>query len=350
MNYNLRIKKLCGSLPGRAILLSSKSNLFYFLGITFGEDAFAVVYGNQAVVFTDARYESEAKRQLKDRIPFVIARNTSVLRSLAEYIMDVSVSSIVCEGALPVSVFDKLKGFLKGCEFDYDAALDRAIYEIRIIKDEDEIKLMRANFKLHRNALRIWSGKAIGLSEKEAAFLWHEIVLSLGADGPAFDTIVAVGPSSAQPHHAPSRQILSLDKIFLLDSGLRKNGYNTDVTRVFSQNYKRPMKRALELVNEAHIIAASMAKPGVEAKAIDRAVREFFSKNKAERHFKHSLGHGVGVDVHEGPYLSPNSSDILKEGMVFTIEPGLYYDGRFGVRVEDVFLVEENGVARISYC
>ncbi len=350
MNYKRRIEHLCSEFKEAGLLICSPSNIFYLFGISFAQDALCLLRRNNSpIVFTDARYEIEAMNELNGLAQVIIARNSSIMKEVIS-IIEKDKGSFYVEGSMNLSAYETLKS-AKRVKLKYNSKLDRALYTMRSIKDQEELNLMRFNFKLHRTALKEWGKRAIGLSEKKAALLWNDVVVSLGADSIAFDTIVAVGQGSAEPHHKPSRSIVNPEnKLILLDCGLKKHGYNTDLTRIFSQSYTRKVMKTVELVREAQVIAASLARPGIMALDLDKAVRDFFEKNKVSRFFKHSLGHGIGIDVHEGPFIGPNSKDVLEEGMVFTIEPGIYYKGQFGIRVEDVFMVVKNGVARISYC
>ncbi|MDP2689128.1 MAG: M24 family metallopeptidase [Deltaproteobacteria bacterium] len=183
-----------------------------------------------------------------------------------------------------------------------------------------------------------------GVTEKEAASLIELSFRKAGADGLAFDTIVASGPRAALPHGKASSKRVKRGELVVADMGVALNGYNSDETRTFSVGRPSPEQRKVyQTVLDAQMRAIEKVAPGVKAAEVDSEARSLIEKAGYGKFFGHGLGHGVGLDVHEPPSLSPLSKETLEEGMVVTIEPGIYIPGWGGVRIEDMVLVMKDG-------
>jgi len=228
----------------------------------------------------------------------------------------------------------KIYGFLR----KYDLMpLSSFISKLRIIKDEYEISVMREAAKIADKTLeRIISEDLRGKKEKEVARLIQNEVIEQGADNFSFDAIVASGPNGANPHHMPTDRRISEGDILIIDFGAKYRGYCSDITRTFSIG--KPPERAVEvyeIVKEAQERAFQAVREGVTASEIDAVARDVIARRGYGDRFTHRTGHGLGLDIHEEPYIAPSSEVELKNGMVFTIEPGIYLEGKFGVRIED---------------
>ena len=172
----------------------------------------------------------------------------------------------------------------------------------------------------------------------------------LGADGLGFDAIIAAGPMSSRPHYHPQRRPLQRGDLLLLDMGVQYQGYRSDMTRVVGLG-RRPSRRLMqvyEAVLEAEQKAIAAIAPGVACRDVYMIAWETLEKYKMAKYFTHGLGHGVGLDIHEWPRFSRNSDEVLKPGMVVTVEPGVYLPGQGGVRIEDLIVVTRNGHRVIS--
>jgi Xaa-Pro aminopeptidase len=224
---------------------------------------------------------------------------------------------------------------------------------LRARKDATELAALRRAGAVADEVMR-------GLRDDAAAFVgWSEADLArevesrlrdAGGDGVSFEPIVAAGPNGANPHHAHGdRRIREGDPV-VLDFGTRVDGYPSDTTRtvVLSGDPPDEFERVHAVVEEAQATAVEAAGPGVEARAVDRAVREVVEAAGYGDAFVHRTGHGVGLEIHEEPYVSSDSETTLEPGMVFSVEPGVYLDGRFGVRIEDLVVVTDDGVDRLN--
>jgi Xaa-Pro aminopeptidase len=217
------------------------------------------------------------------------------------------------------------------------------IEELRMLKTAEEVGLLRAVASIAGRAFdRVRSAIRPGLRERDVAFLLEQTFRELGADGPAFDTIVAAGEHGALPHGRASDRILDRGDMVVVDFGARAGGYNSDTTRtIVVGTPTAEQTRVIEAVRQAQLASMALMKPGVAADAIDRRAREVLA---GEAHaFGHGLGHGIGLEVHERPFLSPSDQTTLQAGMVITNEPGIYVPGWGGVRLEEMVLVTDNG-------
>lgn len=215
------------------------------------------------------------------------------------------------------------------------------VEELRVRKSDDEVGRIRRAARLGDRVLEDFlDGVAEGASETELAAELDYRLRVAGSEGVAFDTIVAAGPRSALPHASPSDRELREGDLLLVDFGARVEGYCSDMTRVFCLGPPEEWQRSLHRsVLRAQRAALELVEAGVEAAAVDGAAREALEADGLAEHFGHSTGHGVGLEVHEGPAVSGRSDERLQEGQVITVEPGAYLEGRGGVRIEDDVVV-----------
>lgn len=235
-----------------------------------------------------------------------------------------------------------IKRNLKGVRLkDVSEQLNRT----RMIKGEEEIaRIRKAGIMASKAAGDIPDILEIGMTEKSAAAEVDYLLRSYGADGPAFETIVAFGPAAALPHHRPGNGRLRKGSVALFDFGAAYMNYKSDVTRTFfSKPLDRRMAGIYNIVAEAQEAAIGEIAPGVKAKRIDIAAREVIRKAGYAEYFIHSTGHGLGISEHDPGTIAEKSKDVLKEDMVLTVEPGIYLPGKGGVRIEDDVLVTNKG-------
>lgn len=219
---------------------------------------------------------------------------------------------------------------------------------LRMIKTADEIALLKDNARIADIAqVAVRDALAEGISESELAAVVQETFAAHGAR-PTF-AILAIGPNSAYPHHHTGSATLKRGDIVLVDIGGMKNGYNSDITRMVSFGEPPAGYRDVHWVVDAAVRAAmSAARPGVSARSVDLAARQVITDAGYGDFFTHRTGHGLGTEVHEQPYITSANELVLEEGMVFTIEPGIYLPGRFGIRLEEVAVVTATGCEILS--
>jgi Xaa-Pro aminopeptidase len=223
------------------------------------------------------------------------------------------------------------------------AATAGLVEDQRIVKEAEEVELLRAVASIAGRAFdRIRPAIRPGLRERDVAFLLEQTFRELGADGPAFETIVAAAERGALPHGRASDHVLTRGDMVVVDFGAVAAGYHSDTTRTIVVGEPTPEQaRVIEAVREAQLASMALMKPGVTADEVDRRAREALAGE--EHAFGHGLGHGIGLQVHERPFLSPTDHTALRAGMVITNEPGIYIPGWGGVRLEEMVLVTETG-------
>jgi len=228
-----------------------------------------------------------------------------------------------------------------------------ALADLRVRKDDAELAALReaaAAADATVRDLRDLGAEAVGLTERELADRIADRLAAHGGAGVSFDTIVGAGPNGAKPHHGcGGREIRAGDPV-VLDFGTRVDGYPSDQTRtlVFDGEPPTAYERVHETVREAQAAAVDAVEPGVTAASIDRTAREVIEAAGYGDAFVHRTGHGVGLDVHEEPYIVAGNDRTLEPGMVFSVEPGIYLEGRFGCRIEDLVVVTADGRERLN--
>lgn len=321
------------------VIVSPGTNLFYLTGLSPSatlERLFVLIISSDGEVklLAPKLYENELKDAWMDVIIWSDSQNPyDILVSLISKCFR-SGGKIAIDDNMQVSHLLRIYDFLR----KYDLRpLSSLISEMRIIKDEEEISIMKEAARITDKTLeRIISEDLRGKREREVAKLIQNEIIDQGADTSSFDAIVASGPNGANPHHTPTDRRISEGDILIVDFGARYKGYCSDITRTFSIG--KPSEKAFEvyeIVREAQESAFQAVKEGVKAGEIDAVARNLIASRGYGEHFTHRTGHGLGLDIHEEPYIAPNNEVELKNGMVFTIEPGVYLEGEFGVRIED---------------
>ena len=220
---------------------------------------------------------------------------------------------------------------------------------MRSVKEQEEIEKIRASQRVNEEVFEeVLSNIKIGMSEKELSFMIFKGLMEK-ADGPSFPPIVASGPNSSLPHAVPTERRIKEHEPIIIDMGARLNGYCSDMTRtVFLGEPGEEFKKIYNVVKDAQKRAKERIRAGITAREADSFSRDFITEKGLGKYFLHSLGHGVGIAIHEAPALSKRSRKNLKIGMVITIEPGIYLPGKGGVRLEDMAVVKEDGVDVIT--
>jgi len=219
------------------------------------------------------------------------------------------------------------------------------IERLRWIKDPEEVQLLRAAQAIADDAFeRIVRKLVEGVAERDAALELDMTMRQLGAEGLAFETIMAFGESAAEPHHHPTDRPLSKGDIVKIDFGCVVGGYHSDMTRTVAFGEpKAELREVYEIVRRAQQAGVEAVRPGITGGEADRVAREAIAAAGFGEQYRHSLGHGVGLEIHEGPTLRHGGEDVIPEGAVVTVEPGIYLEGIGGVRIEDMVEVTAEG-------
>ena len=340
-----QIKEACNFLNADAFLVSSLVNVRYLSGFT-GSNGLLLISGNNDFLFTDSRYIEQGREQTCDQITVSLTSGFSAIEEVSRLY---SLTNVAFESDhLTYSEFTGMEKLLKP---RVNLISSKGVVEkIRSVKDNDEVDLIRRAASLADDAvtLAIQESKP-GKSEFEIAWVIEKFLRENGADGVAFDTIVATGANSAKPHHRAGSTIIEAGDPLVIDMGALLNGYRSDITRtILVEGEDEKFRCVYEVVLEAQITAIEAAKQGVIAKDLDLVAREVIANHGFGQNFSHGLGHGVGLNVHEMPMVVPSSDHILEEGMIFTVEPGIYLPGWGGVRIEDMVLLEEAEVSLLT--
>jgi Xaa-Pro aminopeptidase len=323
-----------------ALLLFGTKNIRYLTGFT-GDEAVLYLKGPVAVLIVDGRFTTQAKGEV---IGTEILECRDKIEALCSILNGDDIGTAGIESAvMTVDMYNKLiDGGLGKVTLK---PLAEKISEIRVIKDEGEIVRMRRAAAIAQAALLgIRDRIKPGVSEREIALELEYSMRQGGAEGVSFPTIVASGVNSALPHATPQDRRLERGDALVMDFGAVYQGYHSDETwTCFVEEAGDRQRDVYDLVGEAHDRALSAVRSGVSCSEIDRIARGCIEDGGMGAYFSHGTGHGVGLDVHEAPRLAAGSERILEAGMVITVEPGVYIPGLWGVRIEDMVLVKNDG-------
>ncbi len=311
-------------------------NVRYLTGFS-GSSAVVLLRHEDAILITDARYKSQVSAEVTG-VRTIVARG-NLLEEIARNHLVPAKDRIGFEaGALSVLAHTKLKGLLKGVVL---VPTESVVERVRCRKDEGELDAIRQAVRISDNVFKkILTILKPGMQELDVAAEISYGHRKGGADADAFDPIVVSGVRGAYPHgHATTRK-LARGEMVTIDMGCRVRGYHSDLTRTVSLgNPGHEMKTIYRIVHEAQQKAMDAAAPSLRTRALDGVARRYIRRNGYGKHFLHSLGHGLGLEVHEQPLVSARGTDVLQENSVITIEPGIYVPGLGGVRIEDVLVL-----------
>jgi Xaa-Pro aminopeptidase len=339
-------RKILDSYHLDGILFVSLENIRYLCGFTGSDGAF-VITQKESFFLTDSRYWTQADEEVKGS---QIIHYKKKMEGIASLLLDLKLKNIGFEST---SLTFSSHQFL----------LERSANEAKLIPLEDELKNLRAikddqGLALIRTAIDI-SSKAFlhvmeifkeGLVEREAALEMEFFMKRNGADAIGFDIIIASGKRSALPHGKASDKRIEKGDFILIDFGSGFQGYHSDQTRtVVCGKPSSEQKRIYQIVKEAHDKAIEMVRPGIPIQEVDAAARDHIRNQGYGEYFGHGLGHGIGLAVHEDPVVNPENKGLIQEGMVFTIEPGIYLPDWGGVRIEDMVQVTSRGTEVLTY-
>ncbi len=325
------------------LLVTSILNVRYVSGFS-GTTGLALIIGDKKYFITDFRYVAQGEKEVTKNGFEVICENISPLKKVGELLKEKNVKKLGIENQnVTLDQFENFKKNFSDCEY---VNLDNIFLKEREIKSEEEIEVIRESIKIAEKALELTIPKIkVGVKEKDIAAELEYQMKKLGADKPSFDIIVASNDRSALPHGVASDK--EIEEGFLtIDYGCFYKGYASDITRTFYVG-QNPNKKHLEIYNivkTANEMAIKAIKPGVTTHELDSVARDYINSKGYGDKFGHGLGHGFGLQIHEYPGVSFKAEDkVLKEGMVITIEPGIYIDGFGGVRIEDDILITSKG-------
>lgn len=328
-----------------ALLITNEYNRRYMTGFT-GTAGVAIVSKNDAVFITDFRYTEQAASQIKDFR--IVKHEKTLIEEVATQVAQMGIQTLGFEKEdLTYSSFEMYKQAVKA-DLVPEAGL---VEKIRLIKTVEEISIIKAACRIADEAYEhIVTYIKPGMTELEVSNELEFFMRKRGATSSSFDTIVASGVRSALPHGVASDKVIEVGDFVTLDFGAVYNGYISDTTRTVAVGEpSEKLKEIYQVVLDSQLLALEKVKPGMTGKEADAIARDYIASKGYGEAFGHSLGHGIGLEVHEGPGLSFRSDIVLEPGMVITIEPGIYLPNIGGVRIEDDALVTENGLEKLTH-
>jgi Xaa-Pro aminopeptidase len=319
------------------LVLTKPTNVTYATGF-MGGDSWAAIARGRVYLLTDSRYTEQAQGECP--CCTIIQRTASLPQALAKLVKKLkTIRSVTVEASTSLDDFRHLRKTIKGRL----KSAANIIETPRSIKDGSEVAAIKTAASIAAKALeRTLPHIRPGITENELAGMLDFQVRKLGATS-SFETIVAFGPNASRPHHQPTTKKLKNKDAVLIDFGAKYKGYCSDITRCFAIGGAGAFyKKVYDVVEQAQAAAIKMVKAGAKLVRVDAAARKVIRKTDLPV-YGHGTGHGFGLEIHELPYLKPESKGRLKAGEIITIEPGVYIPGKVGVRIEDDFLVTENG-------
>jgi Xaa-Pro aminopeptidase len=334
---NDRVQRLQQRLE-KPLLVTNPVNVKYLVGFDSSNCAL-LVEQDRVRLFTDFRY-IESARAVEDVEAVQTKRDT--IGALGELLAG---KQVAFEGLLPYALYQRLRA--AGVELTEAAPL---VEELRAVKDERELDILRRAAAITDRAFeRLTEVQFTGRTERDVAWELVQIFHEEGAETPAFEFIVGSGPTGAQPHGRAGDRTINPGELVVIDAGGIVEGYASDYTRTFSTGgVNGEMREAYDTVLAAQQAALDGIRAGITGVEADALARTVIDGSAFRETMGHGLGHGLGLDVHESPRLSTESSDTLVPGNVVTVEPGIYVEGKFGVRIEDDVVVTANGIENLT--
>lgn len=347
----MNINSLMSVLPENidsALIITSR-NRRYFTEFE-SSDGFLLVTRRGSIFYTDSRYIEAAENKINC---CDVCEGKDVFRQIKEYLEERNISSIALEASgITVSQFSRLNANenLKNFELICDNSLDTAISAFRQVKSSAEMdKIIKAQRIAEKAFDHILDFIKAGRTEKDIQLELDFFMLRNGAEALSFDTIAVSGVNSSMPHGVPSDKKIENGDFVTMDFGAVIDGYHSDMTRTVAVGFVTDeQQKVYDTVLKAQKNALSVLKAGISCFDADKAARDVIADAGYAGYFGHGTGHGVGIEIHELPNLSPKSSMVLQTGNVVTVEPGIYIPGKFGVRIEDMAFITSDGCENLT--
>ena len=325
-------------------MLKDENAIYYECGYSC-DNALYLSLGSEAYFITDSRYTLDANDHVKNAHIII---NGDLYAEAVKLLKTAKIKQVIFDPKeWTVDGFERIRSTLK---LEFKAVLDFS-HKKRIIKSDEELKILSKAAKLgakaFKNLAKEFRKNGFGKDEYTLTHMAKGILGDFGKYELSFDPIVAINKNAAKPHAMPTSTVLEKNDLLLVDAGLKYKRYCSDRTRTIqadkylmfdtNQSYKRKkIQKAYDTVLRAHDNAIAKARSGMKAKKVDALTRDIIRKAGFGEYYVHSTGHGVGLDIHEMPYISTKSDTIIEDGMVYTIEPGIYIPDAFGIRIEDM--------------
>ncbi|MDO4364769.1 MAG: Xaa-Pro peptidase family protein [Clostridia bacterium] len=331
-----------------ALILTDEANMHYLCGFSPSE-GMIVIFGNgDAFHLVDSRYTETAEHHAKETGLKVIEIDKSFYIHLAEILGEHNTNSIVYESdTISLKSFENIKEYYPDAQM---IPLGDALMRERNRKEASEIVLMKkANQIAEKAFTELLNHIKPGKTEKELAAYFDYLMAKEGSDGVSFDTILLAGERTSMPHGVPSENTVKDGEFVLFDFGATYQGYHSDMTRTVAVGSPSDeMREMYDLVLKAQLAGIKALNASVKCADVYKAAYDVLNEKDMAKYFRHGLGHGVGLEIHEGFNASPRSKDTYEIGNVTSIEPGIYIPGKFGIRIEDVCYLAPRGRENLS--
>ena len=350
MNDQNRIDRLRQWLAGSkldGILVTDEIHVRYLTGFT-GDSAYLLLTQLDSVMLCDRRYETQIAQQCPSLATSIRGPERKMIDLVTDCVAAVSIKRLGLEAAaITWEAYLAFAESIKGVDL---VAAGDPVGELRMIKDDAELAILRRAVWIAECAFESVTQKLRpALTELQLAHQLEAAIRELGGEGCGFPPIVGAGAGGALPHYRPGNNLIGASKTLLIDWGAKYDGYTSDLTRTLYCDDPPPgFESAYVAVLAAHSKAIQTIRSGVKAKDVDAASRQVLQDASLGPMFKHGLGHGIGLRIHEAPRLGATSEETLAAGIVVTVEPGVYFEGNFGIRIEDDVLVTETGCELLS--
>jgi Xaa-Pro aminopeptidase len=331
-----------------ALLITSPSNRLYLSGFT-GSSGVLLITKDDAFLVTDFRYNDQSREQAKGYN--IVIHTAPIPEEIARLTKELSIKKVGFEqDHLTFSAYRTYDNLLTSSNTEL-IPVTGLVEKLRLIKDDSEIKIIKDAASIADAAFsHIIEFIRPGKTEREVSNELEFFMRSQGAASSSFDIIVASGYRSALPHGVASDKIIESGELVTLDFGAHYKGYCSDITRTVAiGQVSDELKEIYQVVYDAQMLGMKGIKPGMTGKEADALTRDYIASKGYGDYFGHSTGHGIGLDVHEGPALSVKSDTVLETGMIVTVEPGIYVSGLGGVRIEDDALITKDGNESLSH-
>ncbi len=325
-----------------ALLVTNFTNVTYLTGFT-GDDSYLLVTTKNDVVISDERYTTQLEEECPGLELEIRGPGKQMLPTVAEVLKKAKLKKLSVEASsMTLGLHAGLEKASPDCELVPSTGW---IEELRMIKDRDEVARTKNACEQARRAFEVvTAGLTTDMTESQVAADLEYQARRFGAKGLSFEAIVATGARAALPHARPTQQKLGAADFTLIDWGVNEGLYMSDLTRIVVTGKISPkLRKIYGVVLKAQLAGIAAIRPGVTCEAVDQAARGVIAKAGFGKQFGHGLGHGTGLEIHEAPRLAQNQSTVLAPGMIVTVEPGIYFPGWGGVRIEDDVLVTRDG-------
>lgn len=329
-----------------AALITSGHNRFYLFGMRSSAGT-AIILKDAAYFIIDFRYIELAQKTVKNA---TVIMQGNLYRQINEILEKHGVKNVWVEESLTVGTLNAMKKRF-GAEIVTDSPLTSIINKIRAIKDKSELEIIKVAQEITEAGFDyICTQLAPGKKEKDMALELETYMKKQGATGLSFDTILVSGKNSSLPHGVPGEKLIEAGDFVTMDYAASYNGYCTDMTRTVAIGHATDeMKKVYDIVLKSQLMALEAIKAGAVCRDIDKIARDYIYSKGYEGCFGHGLGHSYGLEIHETPMLNMRDTSILEEGMLMTVEPGIYLPDKFGVRIEDTVYITKDGCINLTH-